>query len=203
MTAILLQTGQGGDLFSLILSMLIIAIPFLYIMRMSSAARRRQQAPPRSHPHSDDDLEVADKDEPRPAEADSSEEPSKRRRVFARAHPYEEIQAERKSPQQRLREALQRTQPHAPQHADTEAAPAAQAGARRRQPAPSPDRSAGEPERLHGSAAAISEGGPAERRKRGLERVKRLPQLQQAVLWSEILGSPKGIPGSDRTRGDE
>lgn len=213
---VLLQAAQQGDLFSLLLSMLIIAIPFLYITRMTSEARRRGQARPRRVEDPDADLrahgaEETEEQEDMHAEAAHDEEQegrarrgSRRRRRFLREHPYAEIEAERKTPRELFREALRRTQPRpakGQQTAEREAA--ATRAERARREATDKDTPKIAKEQL-----TYTEGQPRPQPQRarretaetGLNRVTRLPQLQQAILWSEILGPPKGLSEDERER---
>lgn len=255
MYAFLLQSGQN-DLFSLILSMLIIAIPFLYITRMSAAARNRQQRPPRA-PGADPDADLRllnEEDdelegqpaayEARPAERETSSDDDTRRgtrrdrlrRSLSRPHPYEDVESERKTPAQLFREALQHARGEAPEEA--EARRAKKRAAKRGRTAPlyessaRDDSSRGEAERRSttytsklspdleqkrlsptgldqepkssGASQERSTTDPyARRRLKGRARISRLPRLQQAVLWSEILGPPKGLPEDDRDRTGE
>lgn len=273
MHALLLQAAQN-DLFSLILSLLVIAIPFYYITRMSAAARNRQQRPPRA-PDADPDADLRllqdedeqleeyrarklqerslqeeetraayeqayepqhrERDARREHEGDRSTRRERLRRSLSRPHPYADAETERKTPVQLLREALQRTRGEAAaEEAETRAGEtraakrgrtaaayetsAREAGSKRERDRDrdrhrstytskiSPDLehkrlapAASEAE--HGGSSAESADPYARRRVSGLARIRRLPQLQQAVLWSEILGSPKGLPEDDRDRG--
>ncbi len=212
---VLLQAAQQGDLFSLLLSMLIIAIPFLYITRMTSEARRRSQARPRREEDPDADLrahgaEEAEEYEHAHEEAAHDEEQEggarrapKRRRGFSREHPYAEIEAERRTPQQLFREALRRTQPRPPKEQRAGEREAAARAERARREAAEKDTPKIAKEQL-----TYTEGQPRPQPQRarretaetGLNRVTRLPQLQQAILWSEILGSPKGLSEDERER---
>lgn len=204
MIAMLLQTGEGRDLLSLILSMMVIAIPFIYITRMSAAARQRARSAMR--PEREADEGTADHegeplgDDRVAAERGEDEEPH--RRWFTGKHPYEEIEAERKSPQQLLREALQRTQAYAPRRRGAVAEPAPPPAAPRHVPPPAQDRTAASARLQPGAESPIYLAHRAAKRRSGLARVNRLPRLQQAVIWSEILAPPKGLPESDRSRGE-
>ncbi len=209
---VLLQAAQQGDLFSLLLSMLIIAIPFLYITRMTSEARRRSQARPRREEDPDADLrahgaEETEEQEDMHAEAASDEVTEggapKHRRRFLREHPYTEIEAERKTPLELFREALHRTQPRPPKEQQADEREAAARAERARREAAETDTPKIAKEQLTYTEEQPRFQPQRSRREStesGLNRVKRLPQLQQAILWSEILGSPKGLSEDEYER---